>query len=98
EHICDLDFVFAEAARVLAPGGYFFVSELHPFRQYAGKQARFTHEGQTLEIPAYVHHISDFLEAAAAHQLTLTRLQEWWHTEDAGKPPRLVSFLWHKAS
>ena len=41
EHIGDVSFVFAEAARVLVADGYFFVCELHPFRQYQGAQARF---------------------------------------------------------
>jgi predicted TPR repeat methyltransferase len=40
EHIADLSFIFAEAARCLAKGGHFFVSELHPFRQYLGASVR----------------------------------------------------------
>jgi len=39
EHISDLSFIFAEGLRVLRDGGRFFVSELHPFRQYQGTQA-----------------------------------------------------------
>ena len=34
EHIADLGFIFAEAARCLQPGDQLFFSELHPFRQY----------------------------------------------------------------
>ena len=36
EHVENLDFVFFEAQRILKPNGYFFVSELHPVKQYTG--------------------------------------------------------------
>jgi malonyl-CoA O-methyltransferase len=58
EHIEDLSFIFSEAYRVLEPGGKFLVNELHPFRQYEGKKARFSSEAGVIEIPAFVHHIS----------------------------------------
>jgi malonyl-CoA O-methyltransferase len=93
EHIAGLAFIFAEAARVLREGGRFFVCELHPFRQYGGTQATFQRSEGAVLIDAYVHHISDFLAAAEAAGLRLENLKEWWHVEDAGKPPRLVSFL-----
>ena len=98
EHIADLSFVFAEAARVIRQNGLFFVSELHPFRQYQGTQARFERHNETTQIPAFVHHVSDFIGAAEANQLSLTGMKEWWHSEDQNKPPRLVSFMFQKAS
>ena len=54
EHIEDLDPIFKEAARVLRPGGEFFVCEYHPFCQLMGSQARFTDEasGDLILIPA----------------------------------------------
>lgn len=92
EHIRDLGPVFEQAARCLVPRGTVFVSELHPFRQYLGGKARFTAADETSrEIDAFVHHVSDFLGAAAAHGLRLLSLREWWHDEDAGKPPRLIT-------
>jgi ubiquinone/menaquinone biosynthesis C-methylase UbiE len=96
EHISDLSFIFAEAARVLTEGGQFFVSELHPFRQYEGVQAHFKRDDETIEIPAFVHHISDFLGAAARQNLALSELKEWWHEEDRDKPPRLITFMFTK--
>jgi ubiquinone/menaquinone biosynthesis C-methylase UbiE len=96
EHIQDLSFIFSEASRVLEPNGKFLINELHPFRQYEGKKARFrTGEGGT-EISAFVHHISDFLNAAASHGLRLIRLNEHWHEQDQSKPPRIISFLFEK--
>lgn len=93
EHIADLSHVFAQAARVLTNNGRFFISELHPFRQYQGTVATFTREDALVKIPAFVHHISDFLNAANATRLTLIQLNEWWHEEDDGKPPRLATFM-----
>jgi malonyl-CoA O-methyltransferase len=96
EHVEDLPFIFGEAARVLTSGGKFFLSELHPFRQYQGTKARFQRAEQTTHITAFLHHITDFLAAAESRQLKMNMLKEWWHKEDAGKPPRLISFLFAK--
>ncbi|MGH9958783.1 MAG: class I SAM-dependent DNA methyltransferase, partial [Pyrinomonadaceae bacterium] len=93
EHIHDLPFIFAAATRSLRPGGRFFISELHPFRQYQGVQANFTREQTVTEIPAFLHHLSDFTNAAGDCGLTLTHFREWWHEGDQNKVPRLVSFL-----
>src|SRR5438552_1446156 len=79
EHIRNLSFIFAEASRVLVEKGQFFVSELHPFRQYQGTQANFRRNQETIQIPAFVHHISDFIEAAAANKLVLAQMKERWH-------------------
>jgi malonyl-CoA O-methyltransferase len=93
EHLEDLEPVFAEAVRCLAPGGTLWVSELHPFRQYLGSQARFeTPGGDEVRVEAHVHHVSDFLQAAARYDLVLVTLEEHWHPEDdEGKPPRLLT-------
>lgn len=96
EHIHDLTFIFSEAARSLRPGGRFFISELHPFRQYQGVQANFKRDQTITEIPAFVHHLSDFTNAAGDCGLTLTHFREWWHEDDQNKVPRLVSFLFMK--
>ena len=97
EHISDLVPVFAEAARVLVHHGRLFVSELHPFRQYQGVRARFERDSATIKIPAFVHHISDFFNAAQEARLSLVALNEWWHEEDRNKPPRLISLLFTKS-
>jgi ubiquinone/menaquinone biosynthesis C-methylase UbiE len=97
EHIENLSSVFAEAARVLATDGLFFVSELHPFRQYRGTQASFQRNKETHTIDAFVHDITDFIGAARNNKLTLETIREWRHEEDHDKPPRLISFLFKKA-
>lgn len=97
KHVESLDRVFGEAARALRPGGLFFICELHPFRQYLGTQANFVDgEGSAVAITAFTHHLSDFMQSAAGAGFTLERLDEWWHAEDSGKPPRLLSLLLKK--
>lgn len=97
EHIANLTFIFSEAARVLQNKGSFFVNELHPFKQYEGSKARFYREAETVEVEAFVHHISEFTNAATANGLTLVKLNEYWHEADQNKPPRLISLMFIKA-
>ena len=96
EHIEDLSFVFTEVARVLSPNGYFFINELHPFRQYDGKKARFTRNEEKIEVDAFIHHVSDFFQAATDNGLTLIKLNEYWHEADQNKLPRIISLLFEK--
>jgi ubiquinone/menaquinone biosynthesis C-methylase UbiE len=96
EHIADLDFVFCEASRCLTDGGRFFISELHPFRQYQGTKAQFQRDRGREEIEAFVHHMSDFFSAAQQSKFAVIRFDEWWHEENRHKPPRLVSFIFAK--
>lgn len=96
EHIADLTFVFGEAARVLHPGGRMFLCELHPFKQYSGSKARFEHDAGRVEPSAFVHHVGEFWNAATMAGLRLVDLREWWHDEDQGTPPRLLSLLWER--
>jgi len=41
-------------------------------------------------VPAFVHHVSDFLAAAERVGLVVASLREWWHADDVGRPPRLL--------
>ena len=97
EHIENLHLIFAEAVRVLARGGQFFVSELHPFRQYRGTQASFERDGETHKVTAFVHDVTDFTEAALTNNLTLETIKEWRHESDQQALPRLICFLFKKA-
>jgi len=93
EHIEDLRFIFSESFRSLVKGGRLFVCELHPYRQYQGDQAKFQSDQGERRIAAFVHNISDYLNAAAESGFELEQLKEWWHKEDKGKSPRLASFM-----
>ncbi|MGV0027142.1 class I SAM-dependent methyltransferase [Phormidesmis priestleyi] len=96
EHLEDLSFIFSEVFRVLAQGEYFFISELHPFRQYRGTQANFQRDQEMIEIPAFVRHLSDFFSAAKNQGFRLEQFQKWWHQQDQNQPLRLASFLFRK--
>lgn len=96
EHVRDLSAIFSEAHRTLVAGGQFFVSELHPFRQYQGTKANFQRGQETIQIPAFVHHLSDFTEGAAQSGFLVRSFREWWHDADQNKLPRLVSFMFEK--
>ena len=96
EHIENISFVFSEVSRVLESNGRFFINELHPFRQYEGKKARYLIDGEAIEVDAFTHNISDFLNAAIANGFALVKLNEYWHEEDQNKPPRIVSLMLEK--
>ncbi len=96
EHIADLSHIFSEAARTLMPDGKFLINELHPFKQYGGTKARFERGADVVEVDVFVHHISEFINTAQIHGLMLVKFNEYWHAEDGGKPPRLVSFVFGK--
>ncbi len=96
EHVQDLGFIFSEAFRSLQKGGHFYVSELHPFRQYLGGKANFQRGDKITEVKAHIHHVSEFLQLAANNGLSLQSFNEHWHQDDHGKPPRLAVFMFTK--
>ncbi|WP_210545319.1 bifunctional 2-polyprenyl-6-hydroxyphenol methylase/3-demethylubiquinol 3-O-methyltransferase UbiG [Rhodoferax sp. PAMC 29310] len=100
EHVELLTPVLRQATDTLVPGGRLFISELHPFKQYQSRQARFLEAtGQEVKGQAYTHHISDFLKAAEACGLELVRFNEWWHHKDQpDSVPRLATFLFRLPS
>jgi hypothetical protein len=84
--------VSAQIARVLRPGGNWFVCELHPDRQPAGKQARFTGaDGREVRVDAWPHDVGDYLNAAIEAGLEPLRMDEWRDPGDPNGIPRLLS-------
>ncbi len=96
EHIENLNVVFKQAHYKLKKGGLFFVSELHPFKQYLGSKARFETENGIYELEVFTHHISDYLESASSFGFELVVLNEWFDDETTIEVPRLVSFVFRK--
>lgn len=94
EHIEDLAPVFAEAARVLNTGGQFFLCELHPMRQMTGGQAQFsnTRTGERQLISAFLHDVSDYVNAGLSSGFELDHMGEWRDADaQASSQPRLLS-------
>jgi ubiquinone/menaquinone biosynthesis C-methylase UbiE len=96
EHIENLDALFKKAAVALATGGYVYVGELHPFKQYTGSKARFeTSDGVTV-VQCYNHHVSDFILAAKQYGLTVIDLNEYFDDNDRSSIPRVLAILLRK--
>lgn len=96
EHVQNLDFVFCEAAKVLKENGYFFVCELHPFKQYQGGKAGFEKNDELISPDCFTHHISEFFQSALNNGFNCVELKEWFDDNDTKSIPRLISFLFQK--
>lgn len=96
EHFENLDHVFKETFIKLNAGGYVYIGELHPFKQYSGSKARFeTGEGVQV-VQCYDHHISDFIRSAKKYGLQLIDLDEYFDNDDKATLPRIVTILFRK--
>lgn len=97
EHIADLNFVFQQAYQKIKAGGFFFICELHPFKQYIGSKARYETADGVQELEVHVHHISAFLNAAKQNGFSLIELEEWFdEPREKQTPPRLLSLVFQK--
>lgn len=99
EHIARLEPIFAAAARVLRPGGVFYLAELHPARQMLGKQANFTDsQGRRVDVPAHHHDVSDYVNGALKAGLAVARLDEWRDDDgNTSEAPRLLTLTLAKS-
>jgi len=93
EHIENLEPVFEKASEVIADGGYIYIGELHPFKQYNGSKARYdTDEGEQV-VSCFNHHISDFTQAAKKYGFTIMLINEYFDEGDRNTIPRILSIL-----
>ena len=96
EHIENLDFIFNETFKTLKPGGYVYIGELHPFKQYSGTKARFdTEDGQQV-LECFNHHISDFIHAAKNHGFKLLDIEEYFDDNHRNEIPRILVIILKK--
>lgn len=96
EHIKDLDFIFNQAYQKLKTNGKFFISELHPVKQYSGSKARYETANGIEELEVYVHHLSDYLSSAKKNGFKLIDINEWFDNQTENEIPRLISFVFEK--
>lgn len=96
EHIENLDHIFKEVYKKLNEGGYVYIGELHPFKQYAGSKARFETEEGLQIVQCYNHHISDFTQSAKKYGLKLLHLDEYFDNDDKTSIPRILTLLLQK--
>jgi ubiquinone/menaquinone biosynthesis C-methylase UbiE len=96
EHIKTLDSVFSEAARILKDDSYFFISELHPAKQYLGSKARFEKNNELVSPDCFIHHTSEYFSSAINNGFSCIELMEWFDDNNTQLVPRLISFLFKK--
>lgn len=96
EHVQGLRHVFDEAHQVLRPGGLFYIAELHPYKQLQGTQAKYrdAETGQEVLVPAFRHHVSEYINEGIEAGFTLRRIGEWQNEADAGF--RLLTLLFER--
>ena len=93
EHIKNLDFIFKQAVKVLLPGSHIYIGELHPYKQYTGSKARFETSGGTQVVECYIHHVSDFMQAAKSNGFVISDINEFFDDNDFNSPPRILALL-----
>lgn len=96
EHIKNLNHIFNQANQKLNNNGLFFISELHPFKQYTGSSAKFESDKETINLEVYTHHISDYMNSAINNGFNVLEINEWFDEEPINEIPRLISFVFRK--
>jgi len=96
EYVKHLEHVFREARRVLLPSSLLYIGELHPYKQLQGTQAKYRNAetGQDVLVPAFHHHVSEYINAGIESGFALRRIGEWQHESDTG--PRLLTLLFER--
>ncbi len=96
EHLSDLGAVFAEARRVVRPGGRAVVSAMHPAMFLKGVAARFTdpQTGEKVQPGSVPHSLGDFVMAALGAGFTLEAIGEYApDAAFAARYPRAEKYL-----
>lgn len=96
EHIHNLDAIFEKTAAVVTTGGYVYIGELHPFKQYSGSKARFETETGTQIVTCFDHHISDFIQPAKKHGFAVENINEYFDEDNRNEIPRILTILLKK--
>lgn len=93
EHIQNLEDIFKKVSAIIAPGGYVYIGELHPFKQYTGSKARFTTGDTEQVVTCFNHNITDFTDAAKMHGFKFIDMQEFFDDDDRSAVPRILTLL-----
>ncbi len=87
-----------ELGRVLKPGGWALVSDVHPFIALQGALRTFTaQDGSTYAVEHYVHLYSDMLRAAQAAGLLIDYVEEPRLAGDAAGKPIVIIYRLRKS-
>ncbi len=98
EHIENLDNIFSKLKAVVKNGGFVYVGELHPFKQYKGTKARFEAENGLQIVTCFNHNISDFTNSAKNFGFEIIDFDEFFDNDDRTKEPRILTLFFKKVS
>ena len=96
EHIEDLNHIFRQSNQKLSRNGLFFISEIHPFKQYMGSGAKYETETKSEKLKVFTHNITDYTSSAKSNGFELIEIKEWFDEKSDFTVPRLISFLFKK--
>lgn len=96
EHIKDIDNIFNKVSEKIKPGGYLYLGELHPFKQYTGSKAKFETDKGTQLVTCFTHHVSDFTKAANKNGFQIILIDEFFDDNDKSSIPRILTLLFKR--
>lgn len=96
EHIENLEHIFQQVYEKLEPNGFFYIGELHPFKQYLGSKARFDSKNGLQVLECFTHHISEFITIALQNNFSVYHIEEFFDAENLNRDPRILSILFKK--
>jgi len=80
DHVADLAAFFAEAHRLLRPGGWLSIVDFHPFFMMRGVPTHFADGGAQVAIENHVHALRDFFQRAVG--FTVVEFEERFVTDE----------------
>jgi len=95
EHVEGINTVFRQTNLHLRNSGFFYIGELHPFKQYEGSRARFETSSGIHTLECFTHHISDYVTASEQNGFKIYSITEWFDKENKAVP-RIIAFLFQK--
>jgi SAM-dependent methyltransferase len=96
EHIENLDEVFRKASDSLVTGGYVYIGELHPYKQYTGTKARFENDEGLNIVTCFNHNISDFTLSAEKNGFSIFSFNEYFDNDSRTNIPRILTIVFQK--
>jgi SAM-dependent methyltransferase len=85
DHVRDLGGFFAEARRLLRPGGWLAVVDFHPFFLMQGIPTHFRVGEEHLAVENHVHALRDFFQLAVANAFSVEHFDERFVTDEWAK-------------
>lgn len=82
DHVADLEGFFAEAHRLLRPGGWLAIVDFHPFFMMQGIPTHFPDGAAQVAVENHVHALRDFFKQAVANGFAVKEFDERFVTDE----------------